>query len=150
LQDATANGQGFEGTDEYDPAGDDRTDLPQHAPQVKILSNGETEQPAPRTEIRIVRWAAEEKDLTVTSSQPVKLAIRLLDYPAWRIEVNARPVTPQHTESTAQMILPLSPGTNRITARFTRTPDNTVGDVFSMAAGAMFLVLMLSSYKIRR
>jgi len=39
LQAAMAEGSGFEGTDEYDPAGDDRTDLPQKAPRAAVLAN---------------------------------------------------------------------------------------------------------------
>jgi len=37
LRDAIANDQGFEGTDEYDPRGDDHYSLPEKAPRVMVL-----------------------------------------------------------------------------------------------------------------
>src|SRR5258708_7831725 len=61
LRKAIANGQGFEGTDEYDPLGDDHTNLPEKAPAVQILAAEESWGSAPKAEIHIARWTAEEK-----------------------------------------------------------------------------------------
>jgi hypothetical protein len=131
LQDAIANGRGFDGTDEYDPARDDHTDLPAKADRVQILAAERSESSAPKVQVQIVGWTAEERDLTVTSPRPLKLAIRLLDYPAWQVEVNGRVVTPESLEGTTQMILPLLAGTDRIHISFRRTPDRTVGNALS-------------------
>ena len=143
LQDAIANGQGFEGTDEYDPAGDDHYNLPQNAPRVQILPPEDPQEPAPKPDIKFSRWTAAEKILNVSSSKPVKLAIRLLDYPAWHVEVNGQSVAPQHAESTVQIVLPLSPGVNKIAINFATTPDRRFGSLLSLAcsivlAGARF------------
>ncbi|HKW61465.1 MAG TPA: 6-pyruvoyl-tetrahydropterin synthase-related protein [Candidatus Acidoferrum sp.] len=132
LQDAISSGKGFDGTDEYDPAKDDHTNLPATAPPVQVLPAQE-ETPAPEADIRIVRWTAEGKDLTVTSPHPLRLAVRLLDYPAWRVEVNGHRVSPESPESTAQIILPLPAGTQRINIRFSRTVDRSLGAGISLA-----------------
>ena len=142
LQDAIASGRGFDGTDEYDPISDDHTDLPGKAPRVEILPAKGAQPSLGKAEIRILRWTAEEKELNVMSSHPVRLAIRLLDYPAWRVEVNGRRVKPQSRETTAQMILPLTAGTNRIELTFVRTLDRTVGSLLS----AVSLLALLAAF----
>jgi hypothetical protein len=149
LEHAIASGQGFEGTDEYDPLSDDHTNLPAKTPQVEILPANDAESSRPKAEIRIVRWTAEEKELSVTSPQPLRLAIRLLDYPAWRVEVNGQSVTPQSPDGTAQMILPLLAGNTRIRLRFMRTLDRDLGKVLS-GLSALVLLAALSGVAGRR
>ena len=131
LQDAIANDQGFEGTDEYDPAGDDHYNLPQNAPPVQILPSDDSPGFAPKAEVHVARWSAENKELDVVASEPLRLAIRLLDYPAWRVEMDGRPLTPEHAESTAQMVLPLPAGAHQISVRFRNTPDRSVANGLS-------------------
>lgn len=132
LQDALAKGRGFDGTDEYDPLDDDHTDLPVKAARVQTLSVKGTEASARKPEIQVVRWTAEEKEVTVSSPEPVRLALRLLDYPAWRVEVNGRPMAPEHPEGTAQIILPLPAGREQIQVSFKRTADRTIGNALSL------------------
>ncbi|PYT65656.1 MAG: hypothetical protein DMG39_28520, partial [Acidobacteria bacterium] len=134
LEEAIASAKGFDGTDEYDPAKDDHTDLPPKAPPVQVLPEDGRQASSPKAEIHILRWSAEEKELTVTLSQPLRLAIRLLDYPAWRVEVNGWRVKPQSPETTSQMILPLSAGTDRIGIKFVGTPDRMLGGALSLAS----------------
>ena len=148
LQEAIAQDQGFEGTDEYDPLGDDRSNLPQKAPRVQILPVEESEGPAPTAEMHIERWTAEEKVLRVASHEPLRVGLRLLNYPAWRVEVNGKVVTPESAESYGEMILLLSPGTERITARFTRTPDRTLGIAISVL-GLLTLLALLNAGGLR-
>jgi hypothetical protein len=142
LQEAIANGQGFDGADEYDPLNDDHTELPAKAPAVQILTADGRQPSRQKAEIRMVRWTAEEKEFVLTSPQALRLAIRLLDYPAWRVEVNDRRVKPQSPETTSQMILPLSAGTQRIRIKLVDTPDRIGGVVVSIlslvAWGAFF------------
>ena len=144
LEEAIASDQGFEGTDEYDPVADDHYNLPQKAPRAQILPMEESEPLVPKAEIHVERWTAEEKELSVSSPQPVRLAMRLLSYPGWRVEIDGKAVTPQLAETTAQMILPLSAGTHRITVRFGRIPDRTLGGAISVGAGiGLFALLFL-------
>jgi 6-pyruvoyl-tetrahydropterin synthase related domain len=142
LREAIANDQGFEGTDEYDPLGDDHTNLPEKAARVQILPAEDSGSRPPKAEIRIARWTAEEKDLRILSAEPVRVALRLLNYPAWHVELNGKTVTPQHAESSGQMVLSLTAGTQRITARFVRTPDRKVGIAISWAALLTLLALL--------
>jgi hypothetical protein len=142
LQEAIANSQGFEGTDEYDPAGDDHTNLPQKAARVQILPHDPREKSAPEAGIQIERWTAEDREFSITSSKLVRVAVRLLNYPAWRVEVNDKAVTPQTAETTGQMILRLAAGTQRISMKFVRTPDRALGDAISAGAGIALLGLL--------
>jgi hypothetical protein len=142
LREAIANGQGFEGTDEYDPLGDDHYNLPEKAERVQILPAEESVGGAPKADIHITRWTAEEKDLRVTSRKPLRVGLRLLNYPAWRVEVNGKAVIPQRAETNGQIILSLSPGTQRVTAKFVRTADRKLGNVISVAALLTLLALL--------
>jgi len=142
LQEAIAKDQGFEGTDEYDPAGDDHYNLPEKAPRVQVLPAKESGGVTPKAEIHIERWTAEERNLRVNSNEPVRVALRLLDYPAWRVEVNGKAVTPQHAETNGEMILSLSAGRERITVRLVRTPDRKLGVAISMIAMLTLLALL--------
>jgi len=148
LQEAIANDRGFDGTDEYDPADDDHYNLPGKAPRVQILPAEESEGSAPKAEIHIERWTAEERDLRLASSEPLRVGLRLLKYPAWRVEVNGKAVTPQHAATNGQMILSLSAGTQRITAKFVRTPDRKLGIAISVL-GVLTLLALLNAGGLR-
>jgi len=69
--------------------------LPEKAPRVAGSPAKESGGSDPKAEIHIERWTAEERNLRVNSNEPVRVALRLLDYPAWRVEVNGKAVTPQ-------------------------------------------------------
>ncbi len=98
LQAALKNGAGFEGTDEYDPIGDDRTDLPQQrqrAVMLNVSADGE--------------------------------AYKVLNYPGWRVTLNGNLILPQHPRGTEQMIVSVPAGESEIHIDFTRTIDRTAG-----------------------
>jgi len=142
LRAAIAQDQGFDGTDEYDPLGDDHYNLPEKAARVKVLPTEHALGVAPNALIRVERWTAEEKDLRVTAREPLRLALRLLDYPAWHVEVNGMQVTPERGENFSQMILPLGAGGSRIVVRFARTKDRILGD-FVSGVSLLAALLML-------
>jgi hypothetical protein len=142
LRESIANDHGFEGTDEYDPLGDDHYNLPEKAPRFEILPAEETSATTPQAEIRIERWTAEERNLRVTSKERLRLAVRLLNYPAWLLEVNGKAVVPSHAQTDGSMILPLPAGTERITAKFVRTADRKLGIVISLIAVLILLALL--------
>jgi hypothetical protein len=147
LRAAIASGEGFDGTDEYDPIGDDHYNLPANAPRAQVVPlNEDTESAAatpasPPPKVVIKRWTPEEKDVRVVSSRPARLALRLLNYPAWQVKVNGARVQPGSAEDSGQMIVPVPAGESRINARFTRTRDRTAGIAISVASLVVAVLL---------
>jgi len=147
LRAAVASGEGFDGTDEYDPIGDDHYNLPAKAFRTQALPPAEgAESPAVTAnatppKIVVERWTPERKIVQVESARPVRLALHLLNYPAWQVQVNGSNIQPESGEDSGQMIVPLPAGQSRISARFTRTLDRTLGAAVSIASllVAMFL-----------
>jgi hypothetical protein len=130
-----AAGSGFDGVDEYDPVGDDHYNLPAKAPPAKILpAEDSASASGGGATILVQRWLANQKELRVTTTAPVTLALRLLNYPAWRVEVNGARVAPGTASDSGQMILQLLAGESRVSVRFVRTTDRVVGDLVSLAA----------------
>ncbi len=133
-----ASVEGFNGTDEYDPVGDDHYNLPARAPRAQILppeevaANQAPNAAAAPPKIVVERWTPERKILDVESPQPARLALRLLNYPAWQVEVNGARIQPESAEDSGQMIVPLAGGQSRIAVSFTRTRDRTLGAIISV------------------
>ena len=142
LQAAFAQGQGYDGTDEYDPLGDDHSNVPEKAPRVKVLPATQTHGAAVAAKIHVQRWTVEDKELRVTAREPLRLALRLLNYPAWRVEVNGTKVTPQTAEEFGQMIVPVPAGESHIVVRFARTLDRILGNALSVASFIAALLLL--------
>jgi len=143
-----ASGEGFDGTDEYDPINDDHYNLPAKAPRAQSLApteeTGETAPRAAATQPKIVveHWTPERKIVRVESARPVRLALRLLNYPAWQVEVNGSRIQPQSAEESGQMIVPLPGGQSRVIARFVYTPDRTLGGAISIASLLVAMLLL--------
>ena len=134
LQAGVVAGGGFDGVDEYDPNGDDHYNLAVKAPQVQVLAadpDAGNANPAGAT-ILVERWTAVEKRLRVTAVAPARVALRVLNYPAWRVEVNGARVAPENNGDTAQMVVPVPAGASEITVVFGRTWDRTVGGIASI------------------
>ncbi len=138
LRATIASGEGFDGTDEYDPIGDDHYNLPARAPRAQVLPPSEDpESPAATTaatppKIVIERWTPERKIVRVESPRPARLALRLLNYPAWQVQVSGSRIQPASADDSGQMIVPLPAGQSRVTARFTRTRDRILGAIISI------------------
>lgn len=124
---AVRSARGYFGADEYTPLGCDHYDLPQDSPRVAVDSNGQAD-----VEVHVMRWAPEEKILTVDALQPATLALRLVNYPAWRAVVNGRNGPIRARVGTAQMLLAVPAGKSFIQVRFVRTLDRTLGAALSI------------------
>src|SRR5579871_4775354 len=136
LQASVDAGDGFDGVDEYDPKGDDHYNLAAKAPQVQVLAadpDAGTAAPTGAT-ILVERWTATEKRLHVTALAPLRVALRVLNYPAWRVEVNGARVTPENNGDTAQMVIALPAGSSEVSVVFGRTWDRTVGGIATIVS----------------
>jgi hypothetical protein len=142
LQAAMRNGSGFEGTDEYDPVGDDRTDLPQKQPRALLLAVPTDPEAHKDARVSIEKWNAEHRSIRVVTRRSGRLALHLLDYPAWRVTLNGKPVSIQHLKGTAQMIIPVPAGESELKIDFTRTTDRALGGWISVGTLAASVTVL--------
>lgn len=144
MRDALDTGHGFDGTDEYDPLGDDHADLPTDSPLVALLPSGSSggSVGVSQADVKVQHWTTMQKLMRVNTPVAVRVALRVLNYPAWRVTVNGNPISPERLDDFNQMVVPVGKGVSEIRVRFTRTPDRTLGDVVSLGA-ALLAVLLL-------
>jgi predicted enzyme related to lactoylglutathione lyase len=141
MQDNMESGAGYEGVDEYTPAvteaGAIDGVIDKDARSVTV--NG----PA-HAAIHVARWDAESKTFTAEMSAGDQLALRLLNYPAWRVDVNGREVETAARADSGQMLVPVEAGMNRVQVTFLCTWDRTAGGWISsvtlLGLGGWFLV----------
>jgi hypothetical protein len=157
-----ASGGGYRGTDEYDPLGCDRYNLPGD-PDPDERVEGISENPAQRIEkfdelagrvtpapdvpINFKMWSANDRVFYAMSFGPTKLAVRLLNYPAWEVRVDGKQVIPEAAPDTGQMLIPVSLGSHYITIWFRPTADREVGAAISIGFVLMFGPLGLAVRK---
>ena len=141
-RDAIDSGHGFDGTDEYDPVGDDHLDLPADAPLAKALPHDSANEPGPSVEIRVGYWTTERKVIRVKATSAARIALRALNYPAWRVELDGRPIRPERMDDVNQMVVPVNAGDSEIIVLFTRTPDRKIGNAASAFSAAALLLLI--------
>lgn len=134
VKEGLDSGAGFEGTDEYDPLGDDHTDIPKNQPQAKVIGED-------KSELRVTRWTPEDRVVIVKTGQPAIVRLRLLHYPAWSVMVNGKPAKTGRTASYDAMLVPIPSGESRIEARFIQTKDRTVGGTISVLSALAALVI---------
>jgi hypothetical protein len=124
MQDNMQAGTGYEGTDEYTPAGGEPTAIDKDARNVTVAG------PA-HAAIRVSRWDAESKVFSAEMSAPDQLKLRLFRYPAWQAEVNGHLVLTASTD-TGQLLVPVEAGMNRVQLVFVRTADRSAGAWISL------------------
>jgi hypothetical protein len=135
MVDHQLDGSGYEGIDEYVPNGVDVYEINHDARRVTFQGEG-------TSRIHITRWAPESRSLTADVSQPGKLVLKLFNYPAWKVEVNNRPVQTESLNITGQMVIPVAAGDHEVQVTFTRTRDREIGAFISFATVILFLGLI--------
>jgi hypothetical protein len=146
MRDNMATAVGYEGTDEYIPIGADRSAVDTDSRRVTVDGSGSA-----HAAIRILSWNAESKLFSAEMSEPANVAVRLFNYPAWRVEDNGRVVQAGAREGAGQMLIPLEAGSNRVQITFVRTWDRKVGgwiSIISALAMIFWLFLMRISPRI--
>jgi hypothetical protein len=143
------SGRGYEGTDEYQPLDCDRYELPgadplgemiaKPAPRVQQIDE-ETHlfKPAPDNTVQVERWTANEKRFAAHDAAPTTLAVRLLNYPGWKVQVDSKNISPSAAPETAQMLVAIPAGTHHVEVQFTSTWDRIAGAIIS----AIFAILL--------
>jgi 6-pyruvoyl-tetrahydropterin synthase related domain len=154
LAAAIHSGGGYRGTDEYDPIGCDRYELPgdpddtERTEGVSAVPAQPVEQldpdsgdvvPVSEAQVGIQSWSAERREFSVNTEEPVTLAVRLLNYPAWDVRVDGKGIAPGKVPDTGQMLVPLSPGAHVVSIRFRPTWDRTAGDAISILSAFLLL-----------
>nr|WP_286676375.1 6-pyruvoyl-tetrahydropterin synthase-related protein [Paracidobacterium acidisoli] len=158
AQRTALRGDGVEGTDEYTPRGVDNEAIQQGLPPVRVLTAPDAEeadssvavnpdyQASAREEvpatIHIARWQSERISLAIGTRQAAWAVLRRMNYPAWRILLNGKPVLSSATRQDGLIALPLTAGENRIEIRYRATADMWAGRIASLTAA---LVLLLAA-----
>jgi 6-pyruvoyl-tetrahydropterin synthase-like protein len=169
LMNAIRSQHGYEGTDEYEPLGSDRYQLPGQPPAAadgpdesslnelaktaapKITTiDPESEAVAPINDknVHIDRWSSETKVFRSKTNQPVALALRLLNYPAWEIKVDRTVVHGDSLPDTGQLWLQDPAGEHSVDVFFQHTSDRTAGSAISILS--VFLLLGFSARSRRK
>jgi hypothetical protein len=144
LQEAIENDQGFEGVDEYDPVSDDHSSLPEKSPRFRLLRAPGSPATAPQARVHVEHWSAEKKEMRITAREPLRLSLRLLNYPAWHVEVNDAGIIPQQAGETSEIVVPLAAGTSHVLVQFTRTRDRTIGGAITIACVLITILLFVT------
>ncbi len=154
LAGGISSGHGYEGTDEYQPVGCDRYQLPGEPPPTadpseaaaslidasappptpriaKLDAESGEVVPATRVPLRVERWDAERRIFSSESAEQVTLALRLLNYPAWVVRVDGARSRAGSLPETAQMLVQVPSGLRAVRVRFRRTWDRTAGNAIS-------------------
>jgi XTP/dITP diphosphohydrolase len=137
---ALADGTGYEGSDEYVPAGADPYELNKSLPRV----SDDTGAAVPS---KMLAWGQTEKHFQVHTAAPQNLVVRLFSYPAWQVVVNGKPTETQRTDITGLILIPLAAGDNDVHIHFRRTIDRVVGDVVSLISLTLFVAAWFRSGK---
>ena len=157
LANAIHTGFGYEGTDEYQPLGSSRYELP------GTNANGEWIAPSPTPPVRQYdssgpdaistisatfhpqRWTATRRAFSAQASAPATLALRLLAYPGWEVQVDGKIATIATVPDTGEMLLALPAGSHEVNINFRATWDRIAGALISMIFAIALLVFVLQA-----
>jgi 6-pyruvoyl-tetrahydropterin synthase related domain len=139
------SGNGYEGTDEYQPVGSDRYSLPGSdvpygespgppTPLVEVINEDSGKLvAAPQDAMQVTRWTAEQRKFSYNAGHAETIGVRLLKYPSWRGRIDGAIVTTTASDENGQLMLKVPAGRHEIEIEFVQTPDRTAGGTISIA-----------------
>ncbi|HMD16225.1 MAG TPA: hypothetical protein VKH18_06115 [Terriglobales bacterium] len=136
--DAVADGTGYDGTDEYVPAGADPYELNKNLPRV-------SDDAGTPVQSAMMAWGQTEKHFTVHAAVPQDITVRLFNYPAWDVVVNGKPTHTRTTDVTGLLVIPIAAGENDVRIHFRRTTDRVVGNIVSLISLAVLVAIWMKT-----
>jgi hypothetical protein len=135
LAAAMRSGEGYAGTGEYEAIGSYHVLLPKGAERISLL-DARTGKDLPTDQLisNVEQWLPEQKMFSVYSPEPAVVALKLMTYPAWHVEMNGSNVNPEARRETGQMLLPVPAGRSHFRVVFVRTQDRKTGIALSFSA----------------
>jgi hypothetical protein len=163
------SGQGFAGTNEYEPMGADNSLVATGLPQSCLVSDPATVLGKPN-EDGVLTWSPDQQscearfpaqpeswrirpdDLRIRAVTPHSgyLVLRRRAYPAWRVAVNGRKVTDMPRRADGLMAIPVPRGPVDLTVDWTATPDVLAGRWLSGLTLFLLTCLWLLERKLAR
>ena len=156
---------GLEGTDEYEPAGSDHWQVPTGLPDACLSADSDTVLGVTHPGDSIPNWnptqascdttptaqlrQPEHLRITTTTPHAGFLILRLLRYPAWRIQVNGHPAEDLPQRDDGLIAVPVPQGQVTVTANWTPTPDVIAGRYLSLFALLFLFALALIERNLR-
>jgi hypothetical protein len=141
------SGSGYMGVYEYAPRGAHYQNIHPYTPRIAIQTDKRDQQIVESALIRSCCQLcdAEQYRFTITSNLPTHSVARLLNYPAWKIEVDGMPYQPEVDRETGRMVIELPAGHHQVSMNFSQTPDRKWGGVISLISVIVALGLWLVS-----
>ncbi len=131
--------QGTEPTDEYTPITADNDSLTHTNPAYWLSANPNAKAPVNS------QPAPAPQHFALNTPIPEVLILNLRDYPAWRITLNATPITTRIQRDDGLIAFPIPSGPSVIDITYTHTLDQTLGNIISLLALATLLTLLRKS-----
>jgi len=163
LAKAIQAGIGYEGTDEYQPLGCDRYELPgsdadgeriakSPTPHIEQFDSSSSDTaPVAQVNFRIQRWTANRRSFSAQASAPATLGLRLLDYPGWQVQVDGTSGRAMVAPDTAQMLTAVPAGVHDVNVEFRNTWDRTAGALISLTFTiALVIFLLINRVSLRK
>ncbi len=163
---ATFRDGGFEGTDEYTATAADNGDIQQRLPPIRLLASADADEAdssvaenptwtanpveTPSSQISVQRWNVEHMSASIITTAPGFAVLRLMDYPAWQVQLNDVRVEHRPRRDDGLMTIPVSAGKSQLEIRYVATLDVWLGRAISLASVALLVTLGITPAVFRR